>query len=72
MPASTGVGPSMASTSPLKTLYRVLFYQQGKMYEVYVRGIFQSELYGFVELEDFVFGERGAANPDIIDIGPAS
>ncbi len=54
----------MASTSPLKTLYRVLFYQQGKMYEVYVRGLFQSELYGFVEIEDFVFGERGSAVVD--------
>lgn len=53
-----------ASASPPKTLYRVLFHQQGKLYEVYARGIFQSELYGFIEIEDFVFGERGSAVVD--------
>lgn len=45
----------MAGTEPL---YRVQFLNQGKVYEVYVREIFQSDLYGFIEVEGFVFGER--------------
>ncbi len=38
--------------------YRVVFYNQGQIYEVYARQIFQSDLYGFIEVEEFVFGER--------------
>lgn len=38
--------------------YRVVFYNQGQIYEVYVRQIFQSDLMGFIEIEDFIFGER--------------
>ncbi len=40
-------------------VYRVLFAQQGRVYEVYVRGVYQSDLYGFIEVEEFLFGERG-------------
>jgi hypothetical protein len=39
-------------------LYKVIFYNQGHVYEVYARAIYQSEMYGFVEIEDYVFGER--------------
>lgn len=39
-------------------IYRVVFYNQGQIYEVYARQIFQSDLYGFIEVEEFVFGER--------------
>ena len=28
------------------------------MFEIYARQIFQSELWGFIEVEEFVFGER--------------
>ncbi len=38
-------------------IYKVLFVNQNKVYEVYCRAIYQSELYGFVEVEDYVFGE---------------
>jgi hypothetical protein len=41
-----------------KQVYRVLFHNQGQVYEVYARAIFQSDLYGFVEIEDYVFGSR--------------
>lgn len=41
-----------------KPVYKVLFYNQSQVYEVYARAIYQSEMYGFVELEEFVFGER--------------
>ncbi len=39
-------------------MYRVLFLNGGKIYEVYARGLFQSDLYGFIEIEDYVFGGR--------------
>lgn len=41
-----------------ETLYKVQFYNEQKVFEVYVKDVFQGELYGFVVLEGFVFGER--------------
>ncbi|MES1944853.1 hypothetical protein PC39_12079 [Salinisphaera sp. PC39] len=39
-------------------LYRVSFYNQGQVYEVYARSVSQGGLYGFVEIESLVFGEK--------------
>ncbi|WP_263080475.1 DUF1820 family protein [Endozoicomonas sp. Mp262] len=41
-----------------KQIFRVIFENQGEVFEVYARQIFQSELWGFIEVEEFVFGER--------------
>ncbi len=41
-------------------IFKVIFYNQGQVYEVFARGIYQSEMYGFIEVEEFVFGERTA------------
>lgn len=41
-------------------IYRVAFAQQNQVYEVYVKHVYQGELYGFVVLEDFLFGEKSA------------
>ncbi|OHV12394.1 DUF1820 family protein [Kushneria phosphatilytica] len=38
-------------------LYRVIFLQQGELWELYARDIYQSELWGFLEIEGFVFGD---------------
>ena len=38
--------------------YRVTFHNQGKVYEIYARSVHQSGLFGFIEIEDIVFGER--------------
>ncbi len=43
---------------PDKRLYKVGFYNQGQVYEVYARQVSQGGLYGFVEVEDLVFGEK--------------
>lgn len=43
------------STDPL---YKVIFYNRNEIYEIFVRNIYQSEMYGFVEVEELVFGER--------------
>ncbi len=45
-------------TVPSRPLYRVSFLNQGKVYEVFVRKVHQDGLWGFVTLEDFVFGQR--------------
>ncbi|MGI9328532.1 MAG: DUF1820 family protein [Pseudomonadales bacterium] len=47
-------------------IYKVLFHNQGQIYEVYAKGLYQSELYGFIEIEDYVFGERSQV---VIDPG---
>ena len=43
-----------------KRLYKVIFINQGKMYEVYARRVSQGNLYGFIEIEELVFGEKSA------------
>lgn len=43
-----------------KRLYKVIFINQGKIYEVYARHVGQGNLYGFVEIEQLVFGEKSA------------
>lgn len=40
-------------------IYRVTFINQGKIYEVYARKVSQEGLWGFIAVEQLVFGERG-------------
>ena len=39
-------------------IYRITFHNQGHVYEIYARHVFQSDLWGFLEVEEFIFGER--------------
>ena len=39
-------------------LYKVIFLNQGKVFEIYARSVGQGALFGFVEVEELVFGER--------------
>ncbi len=41
-----------------KKLYRIVFMTQGQVYEIYAREVGQGALFGFVEVEQLVFGER--------------
>ena len=41
-----------------QSLFKIVFLNQGHVYEMYARQIFQSELYGFIEIEELVFGEH--------------
>ncbi len=41
-----------------RRIYKVLFAAQGKVYEIYARKVAQGGLYGFIEIEELVFGER--------------
>jgi len=39
-------------------IYKITFLSKGKVYEIFVRQVYQSDLYGFIEVEEFVFDER--------------
>ncbi len=41
-----------------KRTYRIIFHNQGKVYEVYAHDVHQSSMYGFIEVEKLVFGEK--------------
>ena len=41
-----------------KKLYKIIFTSQGKVYEVYANQVSNSNLLGFIEIEDLIFGER--------------
>ena len=38
-------------------IYKISFMNQNEVYEIYVKHVFQGDLYGFVVAEDFIFGE---------------
>ena len=39
-------------------LFKVVFMSQGQVYEVYARSVGQGDLFGFIVIEELVFGER--------------
>jgi hypothetical protein len=41
-------------------IFRILFVNQGKVYEVYARKVGHGDLFGFIEVEEMVFGERSS------------
>ena len=45
-------------------IFKVIFASQGKIYEVYARGVTQGSLFGFVEIEQLVFGEKSSVLVD--------
>ncbi len=52
------VGSGMARTRQTTSVYKVIFSNQGQVYEVFARQVSQGGLFGFVEVEQIVFGER--------------
>jgi hypothetical protein len=51
---------SMASSH----IFKIMFVNQGKVYEVYARKVGQGRLFGFIEIEELVFGERSTVVVD--------
>jgi len=39
-------------------IYKVAFLNEGKLYELYARGVSSSTLLGFIEVEGLLFGEK--------------
>jgi hypothetical protein len=40
-------------------IFKIVFLNQGKVYEIFARTVRQGELYGFVEIEDLIFQDSG-------------
>ena len=47
-----------------KTLYKIAFMSQGQVYEIYARSVSHGGLFGFIEVEELVFGERSSVVVD--------
>ena len=45
----------MTATKPV---YRVIFHNQGKIYQLHARSVSQGAMYAFVEIEDIIFDEH--------------
>ena len=41
-------------------IFRIMFVNQGKVYEVYARKVSHGDLFGFIEVEELMFGERSS------------
>jgi hypothetical protein len=39
-------------------IFKIMFVNQGKVYEIYARKVAQGRLFGFIEVEELVFGQR--------------
>ncbi len=48
----------MSSTT--KRIYKIIFLNQGKTYEIYARNVYQGNLYGFIEIEELIFQEKSS------------
>jgi hypothetical protein len=44
--------------TPEPPIYKVIFSNQGQVYEIYARHVSQGNLFGFIEVEQLLFGER--------------
>ena len=50
-----------------KKIYKIIFIQLGEIYEIFAKQIFQSDMYGFLEVEEFIF-----SNDDQLVVDPSS
>lgn len=41
-----------------RSIFRVIFHNQGNVYELYAREVSQKDFYAFVEVGEIIFGER--------------
>jgi len=40
-----------------KSVYKIIFMQLGEVYEVFAKQIFQSDMYGFIEVGNYIFNK---------------
>ncbi|MCK5829505.1 MAG: DUF1820 family protein [Methylococcales bacterium] len=43
-----------------KHIYKVIFINRDEVYEVYAKSVYQGDMYGFVIVEGFIFGEKSS------------
>ncbi len=39
-------------------IYKVIFHNQGKVFEIYAKSVHHDAMFGFIEIEELVFGEK--------------
>jgi hypothetical protein len=39
-------------------LFKISYYNQDKVYELYAKQVYESDMYGFIAIEDIVFGSQ--------------
>ena len=49
---------------PAVPIYKVIFLNQGKVYEVYAKSVSHGSLFGFIEIEELIFGARSSVVVD--------
>ena len=47
-----------------KPIFKVLFMNQGNVYEIYAKSVSHGGLFGFIEVEELVFGARSSVVVD--------
>lgn len=57
---------SLTVSAMAEPLFKIIFVNQSRVYEVYARQVQQSSLFGFIEIEEFVFGDNSTL---VIDPG---
>lgn len=66
--ASVAIPPRLPVLSGVmaakKRIYRVAFRNDAEVYEVYCQKVGPSDLFGFIEIEGFLFGERSSVVVD--------
>src|SRR3954447_20036458 len=58
------VNPPLLRSMASSHIFKIMFVNQGKVYEVYARKVSQGRLFGFIEVEELVFGERSTVVVD--------
>ncbi len=41
-----------------KDIYKVIFFNRDDIYEIYAKNVYEGDMYGFIIIEDFIFGEK--------------
>lgn len=39
-------------------IFKVIFHNQGKVFEIYARKVGHGQMFGFIEVEELIFGEK--------------
>jgi hypothetical protein len=60
----SAASPHEVNSMPSTHVYKILFVNQGKVYEIYARSVSQGDLFGFLAVEELVFGERSSVVVD--------
>ncbi len=43
-----------------KPVYKIIFHNQDKIFEVYAKSVHQGAMFGFIEIEELLFGEKSS------------